>query len=289
MGWLKMKYETRLPFFAVVRVTGDDRHPFLNSQLSNDLKNLLPNQACYATYNTPKGRVMANFLVSASDDAIYLAMANDLVENTIKRLKMFVLRAKVQFEILNDWGVSACLPDDVLPKIANAPSLSFPVENQEIQLPHGGTMRIAPLTELPEYNEIAEKAWQKHEIFSAYPWISLATTETCVAQMLNQHTIGGVHFRKGCYPGQEIIARAQYRGQVKRGLAIAKNLHKQDVGNEVRADNAEAGIVINTVDEWHLLVIKHGAANAVLSDEAGNIFEIQQVLFELPNETNESS
>lgn len=284
MGWLKMKYETRLPFFAVVRVTGDDRHPFLNSQLSNDLKNLLPNQACYATYNTPKGRVMANFLVSVADDAIYLAMAADLVENVVKRLKMFVLRAKVQFEILNDWGVSACLPEDVLPKIANAPSLFFPVENQEIKLPHGGTMRIAPLTELPEYNEIAEKAWQKHEILSGYPWISLATTETCVAQMLNQHTIGGVHFRKGCYPGQEIIARAQYRGQVKRGLAIAKNPNKQELGNEVRADNAEAGMIINTVDEWHLLVIKHGVANSVLSDEAGNVFEIQQLLFELPSE-----
>ena len=69
---------------------------------------------------------------------------------------------------------------------------------------------------LPAHDAAAENAWKLHEIRSGYPWISAATKESCVAQMLNQHTIGGVHFKKGCYPGQEIIARAQYRGQVKR-------------------------------------------------------------------------
>ena len=99
--------QTQLPFFAVIEVTGDDRHSFLHNQFSNDINHLTPHQACYATYNTPKGRVIANMIVFNAGDKILLAVAADLAEKICKKLRMFVLRAKVQLNILTDWGFAA--------------------------------------------------------------------------------------------------------------------------------------------------------------------------------------
>ena len=192
---------TQLPFFAVIRATGSDAADFLHNQFSNDIKHLQANQACYATYNTPKGRVIANLIAQNTGNEILLALAADLVEAVVKRLKMYVLRAKVQFEILPDWGVAGSLKADAQPQHPSEPQLAFAVNEQgEIQLPHTGSLKIAPRDELPAYDAAAEAAWQQHEILSGYPWICAATSETCVVQMLNQHTIGGVHFRNGCYP-----------------------------------------------------------------------------------------
>lgn len=217
--------KTLLPFFGVVRVSGEDRQTFLHGQLSNDINNLQTGQACYATYNTPKGRVIANMIVVNRGGDLLLIMAQDLLEATVKRLRMFVLRAKAVFEILEDYAVGAELEASDEPLAAQEPNLAFAAQQDSdgicsIALPHGGILRIAPKNTLPPYDAAAENAWRLHEIRSGYPWICAATKETAVAQMLNQHIIGGVHFKKGCYPGQEIIARAQYRGQVKRGLAV---------------------------------------------------------------------
>ena len=100
--------------------------------------------------------------------------------------------------------------------------------------------------------------------------------------MLNQHTIGGVHFKKGCYPGQEIIARAQYRGQVKRGLAVLSG-GSVEAGAAVLQDLAEAGTVINCADtpegRLSLAVIKHSAAEGTLTDQAGNTLTQRQIFF----------
>ncbi|MDK4706975.1 folate-binding protein [Kingella negevensis] len=274
--------QTQLPFFAVVKVSGEDRHDFLHKQFSNDINNLAKNHACYATYNTPKGRVIVNLLAYNTGDEILLAMAADLAEKVVKRLRMFVLRAKVQLEILADWGVSGSLKDGAQPVLPTEPHLQFAAnEAGEIELPHSGSLKIAPKAELPEFSAEAEVAWNTHEILSGYPWVCAATSEACVAQMLNQHTIGGVHFRKGCYPGQEIIARAQYRGQVKRGLAVAKNEHAQTAGAEVLdASGAEAGVVMNVSGSLNLLVVKHGAVSGELRDTSGNVFALAHLFFE---------
>lgn len=281
--------QTQLPFFAVIEVTGDDRHSFLHNQFSNDINHLTTHQACYATYNTPKGRVIANMIVFNAGDKILLAVAADLAEKVCKKLRMFILRAKVQLNVLTDWGVSGSLNDNTPVVYPNEPHLVLTCnEHGEIVLPHGGCLKIAPKSDLPAYNTHAQNAWQTHEILCGYPWISAATSETCVAQMLNQQIIGGVHFRKGCYPGQEIIARAQYRGQVKRGLAIAQNNRLQTEGAEVKDENgAEAGIVINVAENLNLLVIKHGAANTQLCDAEGSAFTIQKLFFDPIQKTDE--
>lgn len=278
---------TRLPFFSIVRVSGDDRTEFLHNQFSNDINHLAAGQACYATYNTPKGRVIANMLVLNRGDDVLLALAADLAESVVKRLRMFVLRAKVVFEPLSEWGVACELPDGLEPKSAEAPTLSFDAALKNgvwtAELPHGGRLKIGLVSALPEYDAAAENAWNVHEINSGYPWICAATSESSVAQMLNQHTIGGVHFKKGCYPGQEIIARAQYRGQVKRGLAVLESTSLEVPGIAVVSEGAEAGVIINSAlieqGSINLAVIKFSAAGGGLTDADGNALKQKAVFF----------
>ena len=259
-------HTSALPFFGLIRVSGEDRASFLHGQLSNHIEGLAEGEACYATYNTPKGRVIANMLVFNRGEDLLLLTAADLVEALCKRLRMFVLRAKAVFEPLPGYGAAGRLNEDAT------------------ALPHGGILLAGEKDKLPAYDAEAENAWQLHEIRSGYPWISEATKESCVAQMLNQHTIGGVHFKKGCYPGQEIIARAQYRGQVKRGLAVLSGSSLEAAGIAVLQDGAEAGIIINTActaeGSLSLAVIKHSAAAAPLTDADGNPLQQQQLFFD---------
>ncbi|MDO4997576.1 MAG: folate-binding protein [Neisseria sp.] len=285
-------YTSKLPFFGVVRVSGDERAAFLHGQLSNHIENIAPNQAGYATYNTPKGRVIANVIVLNRGDDLLLLMANDLLEKVVKRLRMFVLRAKVVFEVLPDYAVAGELAQNLVPHIASEPVHTFPAHAADgiwrIDLPHGGVLLVGEANALPAYDANSERAWQAHEIRSGYPWISEASSEVAVAQMINQHIIGGVHFKKGCYPGQEIIARAQYRGQVKRGLAILASDIVPSAGAEILQDGAEAGAILNSVATENgalsLAVIKHGAANGELSDANGTRFTLLQTLFPSDNE-----
>ena len=278
--------QTRLPFFGVVRVSGEDRASFLHGQLSNDINHLNENTACYATYNTPKGRVLANMIVLNRGEDLLLIMAQDLTEAIVKRLRMFVLRAKVIFEPLPDFAVAGELDETASPSPAAEPALSFPAQADNgvytITLPHSGRLKIGEAGLLPEYDAAAENAWNLHEIRSGYAWISTVTKETAVAQMLNQHIIGGVHFKKGCYPGQEIIARAQYRGQVKRGLAVLRSDSLEAAGVTVQNGGEEAGQIINTAltdtGSLSLAVIKFSAAHADLTDADGNALK-QETLF----------
>ena len=278
--------QTRLPFFGVVRVSGEDRASFLHGQLSNDINHLNENTACHATYNPPKGRVLANMIVLNRGEDLLLIMAQDLTEAIVKRLRMFVLRAKVIFEPLPDFAVAGELDETASPSPAAEPALSFPAQADNgvytIILPHSGRLKIGEAGLLPEYDAAAENAWNLHEIRSGYAWISTATKETAVAQMLNQHIIGGVHFKKGCYPGQEIIARAQYRGQVKRGLAVLRGDSLEAAGVTVQNGGEEAGQIINTAltdtGSLSLAVIKFSAAHADLTDADGNALK-QETLF----------
>ena len=216
-------------------------------------------------------------------------MAADLTEAIVKRLRMFVLRAKVVFEPLPDYAAAAVLDENAEAHAAAEPSLSFPATEENgvwtVSLPHTGRLKIGAAERLPEHDAAAENAWNLHEIRSGYAWISAATKETAVAQMLNQHIIGGVHFKKGCYPGQEIIARAQYRGQVKRGLAVLSGGSLEAAGIAVLENGAEAGQIINTAltdtGSLSLAVIKHAAAQAVLTDADGNSLKQEKLFFNI--------
>ncbi|OAM16796.1 tRNA-modifying protein [Eikenella corrodens] len=275
----------KLPFFGVTEVSGADAAEFLHSQLSNHILDLQPGEACFATYNSPRGRVLANMLVLRRADRFLLVMAADLLDATIKRLRMFVLRSKTVFHTDSAWQVYGQSGADTG---ADAAALKFAAEEDDNGLITlalaGGNCILLSTAPLPDADHpAAAEAWQAAEILQGRPWISQPTAESCVAQMLNQHLLGGVHFKKGCYPGQEIIARAQYRGQVRRGMAVCRSAQPVAVGSKVEADGEEVGIVINSAahDEAFVLlaVIKHGAAGKALQ-AGGQALQTLKLLFE---------
>ena len=275
----------KLPFFGVAEVSGADAAEFLHSQLSNHILDLQPGEACFATYNSPRGRVLANMLVLRRADRFLLVMAADLLDATIKRLRMFVLRSKTVFHTDSAWQVYGQSGADTG---ADAAALKFAAEEDDNGLITlalaGGNCILLSTAPLPDADHpAAAEAWQAAEILQGRPWISQPTAESCVAQMLNQHLLGGVHFKKGCYPGQEIIARAQYRGQVRRGMAVCRSAQPVAVGSKVEADGEEVGIVINSAAHDGafvlLAVIKHGAAGKALQ-ASGQALQTLKLLFE---------
>ncbi|PIT16802.1 CAF17-like 4Fe-4S cluster assembly/insertion protein YgfZ [Snodgrassella alvi] len=265
---------TLMPFFGLIRVSGEDRTSFLHNQLSNDINHLPAGQACLATYNTAKGRVIANIVVLNRGEDIILIAAADLCETLQKKLQIYIMRSKVKLECMAEWGAAVSVPTPTTTSAEPAQPqyvLSTTQTNQiwHITLPDNSTIQIGKISQLPPFNTETSKTWQTHQINSGNPWISAATTETCVAQMLNQQLIGAVHFKKGCYPGQEIIARAQYRGQVKRGLALLETTSALSAGDIINdSNNEEVGLLVNQVQQGAitlaLAVIKHSAAETQL-------------------------
>ena len=222
--------------WGLIRAQGPDAANFLQGQLTQDVAHLPPGQARLAGFCTPKGRLMASFVVwranpASQPDTFYLACSADLLAPTLKRLAMFVMRAKCKLSDasaeLRLYGLAGAAPLVALglsPSAAawtvldlgEGQALALPaVEGQPRGLlawPADGEAPAA-LAGLPA---LAPLAWAWLEVRSGVVRIVMATSEHFVPQMVNFELVGGVDFQKGCYPGQEVVARSQYRGTLKR-------------------------------------------------------------------------
>ena len=200
--------------YGLLSVSGADARDFLHAQLTNDIQHLPPERSLLAGWCSAKGRLLATFLVIPSPQGYLLQLARDLAPAVAKRLSMFVLRSKVkvsdesdawtQFGVWNaDWDASRVAWDG---------------DRATIPVGEGRFLRLEPASAPSLVPTAGEEAWSVQEIRAGRPLITAATQDQFVPQMVNLETLGGVDFRKGCYPGQEIVARAQYRGQVKRRM-----------------------------------------------------------------------
>jgi folate-binding protein YgfZ len=257
-----------LPHWGVVRAHGADAANFLHSQLTQDMTGLATSEARLAGYCSAKGRLLATFIVwrEAADD-YFLACSADVLPAALKRLRMFVLRAKCS---LSD--VSAERPlSGIVGAVTGGVSAPWRREGTLLRLPDAqGQARALsigpPAVDLPP---LPLDAWSWLEVQSAVPRIVAATVEQFVPQMVNLEVVGGVNFQKGCYPGQEIVARSQYRGSVKRAFVFESAAAAQP-GQEVYAagDEQPAGMVVNAAsrDGRHAVLaeVKLAAADADL-------------------------
>src|SRR5438105_9326037 len=202
----------RLSRYGVLSVTGADARDFLHAQLTCDIQNLPPERAALAGWCSAKGRLLATFLVIPAPQGFLLQLARDLAPAVAKRLALFVLRAKVKVADESDAWAQFGVWDAAGPARVEwqGEQVSVPVgERRFLRLERGsGALQCAA----------DEEAWHLQEIHAGRPLITAATQDQFVPQMVNLEMLGGVDFRKGCYPGQEIVARAQYRGQVKRRM-----------------------------------------------------------------------
>ena len=235
----------RLTDWGLIRAQGPDAASFLHGQLTQDTNSLRQGTARLAGYCSAKGRLLASFIVWRGDaDNFYLACSADLLAPTLKRLSMFVLRAKCKLTDASAdlplYGLagieSAAWLGDAAPAAAWA-SASLGA-GQVIRLPDvDGTARWllaqpadAPAPALPA---LPADAWAGLEVRSGVVRITAATVEQFVPQMVNLELVGGVNFQKGCYPGQEIVARSQYRGTLKRRSLVFHSAAPLAVGQEV--------------------------------------------------------
>jgi tRNA-modifying protein YgfZ len=228
----------RLAHLGVIRAQGPDAASFLHNQLTQDFTLLGLHEARLAALCNAKGRMLASFIgFKRSAEDIWLVCSHDLLAPTLKRLQMFVLRAKVQLsdasEALALYGVTGIAIKNIAARADSTWARADFDTQIWVQLyPAAGVPRALvaqPLDAPPPAGEALSPAlWHWSEVQSGVATLSLPVVEAFVPQMLNYESVGGVNFKKGCYPGQEVVARSQFRGSLKRRatrLHSAEPLH----------------------------------------------------------------
>jgi tRNA-modifying protein YgfZ len=207
----------RLSRYGLLSVTGADARAFLHAQLTNDIEHLSPERAALAGWCSAKGRLLATFVVIPAPDGFLLQVARDLAAPVAKRLSMFVLRAKVKVtDVSEAWAQFGLWDADL-----QQPDVAWSADRASVRVGERRYVELVSENQPQKEANAGEDEWTLQEIRAGRPLISAATQDQFVPQMVNFEQIGGVDFKKGCYPGQEIVARAQYRGQVKRRMVRA--------------------------------------------------------------------
>lgn len=263
---------TTLAHLGVIRAEGPDAASFLHGQLTQDFALLTPAEARLAALCTAKGRMIASFVgIRPAPELILLVMSRDILAQTLKRLSMFVLRAKVKLgDASQDFALHGLCGTAL---VANGLDAMAPPGRRVdagpasvVSLyPADGVPRalwIAPVdAAAPVGDALEPSTWRWSEVRSGIATLTAPVVEAFVPQMLNYESVGGVNFKKGCYPGQEVVARSQFRGTLKRRTYLVAADAAVDVGQEVfAAPDAEqpVGTVVQSAPSpdgrWSALV-----------------------------------
>ena len=214
-----------LPQYALLHFSGADAQSFLHGQLTCDVQALKIGHSSYGGYCTPKGRLLATFLLWADDTGYTMLLPASIAEAMRKRLSMYILRAKVKAGILDD-AIAGIYGADAAADIANLggtrPASPHSVDTgsavRTITLPHDRCLMLVPRSRAAGIAAAAPGAWESLDIAAGIPFIVPATQEQFVPQMVNLDLIGALSYSKGCYPGQEIVARTHYLGKLKQRM-----------------------------------------------------------------------
>ena len=251
--------DAELKRLGMLSCTGDDAREFLHAQLTNDFSALAADRARYAGWCSAKGRLLANFLVVPQAQGFLLQLSRDLAPAVAKRLSMFVLRAKVKVtDASNEWTQFGLWGTGAAERLA---ALGMPVPTGDLVVAPDADAVVVRITQqhfvllvkaaqrdrVPGNSD--EGAWALEEIRAGRPLVVQATQDLFVPQMVNLERLGAVDFKKGCYPGQEIVARTQYRGVLKRRMVRARVAAAAAApGNDLYADDLPgqaSGTVVN--------------------------------------------
>lgn len=229
---------TDLSHFGLIRFAGEDTQQYLNGQLSCDVNSLEPLHACYGSYSTPKGRMLATFLLWRDAAGFFMQLPVSLREPIQKRLSMYILRSKVKAEDASGMRVLIGVAGKDAGAILNPLFAELPAEPLALRSAEGASVLrlsadryqiIASPERAPQLWDALSKnatavehaVWDWFDIKAGIAFIMPATQEQLVPQMANLDLIGGVSFSKGCYPGQEIVARMHYLGRLKQRMYLA--------------------------------------------------------------------
>ena len=280
-----------LSHLGLLEITGDDAVSFLQGQVTNDVKLLLGNNAHYSGYCNPKGRLLALFLAFFHYDHLHLQFNRQLVEPILKRLKMYVMRSKVKIKDVSDTIVKIGINGPNAIELLTPLFATLPIDDYElVSLTNGAILKLPTLNNharfqlfmdniqaeqvinaLKESCQLAGKpCWDWLDIQMGIPDVTLKTQEQFVPQMLNLDILGAINFKKGCYTGQEIVARTHYLGTVKRRMYLGNldNISQPQIGDKVfNIEGIEVGQVtrqaLNLVGDYDVLAeLRIEAVNA---------------------------
>jgi folate-binding protein YgfZ len=254
----------RLPHLGVLRFTGPDSLSFLQGQVSNDTRRLAESQSLLAAYSSPQGRVLALMHLLPHSSGVIAILPRELVVPTLAGLRKFVLRAKVKIEdageLLNVAGLHGMHRLQSAGITAPQSSTGY-IEKEDIGVAAvnrdpGRFWVIGAAEKLAEHGlagdilqaDQIEHDWRLADIRAGLPQIYLSTREAFVAQMLNLDLLDGISFSKGCYTGQEIIARTQHLGRIKRRLyRLLLPLGEWRIGQALQLSDGRAGRLIEAI------------------------------------------
>ncbi|MDR1662118.1 MAG: folate-binding protein [Azoarcus sp.] len=258
-----------LVHLGLLHATGDEAGGFLHNMFSNDVAGLAVDAVQWTSFNTARGRMLANFLLWHNDDGYSLAPSADLAPALLNKLSLYILRSKVRLTRPPPEraliGLAGPAAGDCLRRVG------LPAPESDMRQTVSGCWRtirlgsglfivdLAAAEATPVFGALLSAgateggtaSWQLAFIRAGLPLVTAATQEAFVAQMLNFELIGGVSFSKGCYPGQEIVARTQYLGKSKRrtyrlgfpappvGIAPGTALYAPELGEQA------AGVIVN--------------------------------------------
>lgn len=264
---------------AVVDVTGADSTEFLQAQVCNDIDLLGSNTAQLNGYCNPKGRLMALFTVLETEHGLRLILPDDIAETFVKRLRMYVLRKQVTIEVRNDLVCCGLVLDGAAQNQLGDVAMpswmpALPAEEMQITssadavvvrcnnskfgenvrtryLIIGALDTLFALWEHESMSHAAMPLWRWMDIYAGVPSVVAASVEQFIPQMLNMQLIDGLSFKKGCYPGQEIVARMQYLGKLKKNMQLFRAPSMKSAprpGEVITTDsNNNAGQVVDAV------------------------------------------
>jgi len=226
-----------VPTLSILKITGADVAHFLQGQLTCNINDLSDSNSFFAAFCNAKGRTISTLLIVKNLDSYLLLIPLELIDVVSKKLQMYILRSDVQIQnVTNELcllGITTT-NNELLP---NPPKIDFATNNSSeivIKLPSNDLRYLiissakqaiilwTQLTQDKNVKAASSTSWNYQDISAGIAWLSLATTEEYIPQMLNIDKLGGISFNKGCYTGQEIIARTHYLGKTKRELFLAE-------------------------------------------------------------------
>ena len=250
---------------GVIAFRGEDTATFLQGQLINDMRALHADSAQWNGYCSPKGRLLGNFLMWREGEDFCLQLSGDILPGVLKRLSMFILRAKLQGRDASDETVRLVVAGKQALAAVNAAMGAVPAAAMRTVTTDAGqvvrmgddkfVLSVAPDRAAAVWQVLRQSAtpvgapvWDWLRLSAGIPMIVAATQEQFVPQMVNLEVIGGVSFQKGCYPGQEIVARSQYLGKLKRRMFLGHVNAEAAPGDSLYSADIEGqatGTVVN--------------------------------------------
>lgn len=252
-----------LSSFAVLAISGDDRHDFLHGQFINDLKLIESLSAQLSAWCNAKGQVITNFIIINTGISYLLIFKEELKDYVQKRLTMFVLRSDVKVEDISESSplIGIANINDLSALTKNVPHNSGDItatdgliivshpDNSGRYLITGNIETLINNVPNLDIKLSNDSTWELLDILSGLPWITQATQEQFLPQMLNLDALKGLSYQKGCYPGQEVVARLHYRGEVKKRVHIIRSEHELTIGENITSSESKIGTIINSVNQ----------------------------------------